>query len=115
MIDRIRLTAAAKNQLSTIKRRAGIEHYNSICRHALCLSLEHSSMPPNEDLNFTGGLEIDWRTLTGGNEDLYVNLVLTSLSRDGVGQEVEVKDLLVRHIHRGLSLMMSRDNELMFF
>lgn len=114
MIDRIRLTAAAKNQLSTLKRRTGIEHYNSICRHALCLSLENSSMPPSEDLNFAGGLEIDWRTLTGGNEDLYVNLVLSSLSCSGSGEEVEVKDILVRHIHRGLSLMMSRDSELMF-
>lgn len=112
MIDRIRLTAAAKNQLSTLKRRTGIEHYNSICRHALCLSLNHSSMPPNEDLNFTGGIEIDWRTLTGGYEDLYANLVIISMCCEG-GQEVEVKDLLVRHIHRGLSLMVSRDNDLM--
>ncbi|POA57762.1 MULTISPECIES: DNA sulfur modification protein DndE [Pseudomonas] len=114
MIDRIRLTAAAKNQLSTLKRRTGIEHYNSICRHALCLSLRHSSMPPNENFNFAGGLEIDWRTLTGGNEDLYVNLVLSSLLCSGDGEGIEVKDILVRHIHRGLSLMMSQDNGSIF-
>ncbi|MBU5955494.1 DNA sulfur modification protein DndE [Pseudomonas aeruginosa] len=114
MIDRIRLTAAAKNQLATLKRRTGIEHNNSLCRHALCLSLEHSSMPPKEDLNFNGGLEIDWRTLTGGNEDLYVNLVLTSLSLNEIEEEIDVKDLLVRHIHRGLSLMMSREGDFIF-
>ena len=38
MIDRIRLTATAKNQLITLKRKTGLQHYNSFCRHALCLS-----------------------------------------------------------------------------
>ena len=38
MIERVKLTAAAKQQLITLKRKTGIEHYNTICRHALVLS-----------------------------------------------------------------------------
>ncbi|MDH1261833.1 DNA sulfur modification protein DndE [Pseudomonas sp. GD03944] len=106
MIDRIRLTAAAKIQLSTLKRKTGIEHYNSICRHALCISLANPSMPPEEEFNFHGGIEIDWRTFTGGNEELYLNLLMLRLRQDGLGIGIEdVKKACFSHLHRGLSYL----------
>ena len=66
-MDRLKLTSAARTQLSTLKRRTGIEHNNALCRHALCISLANPSIPPDEAFNFSGGLEIDWRTLTSGH------------------------------------------------
>lgn len=106
MIDRIRLTAAAKIQLSTLKRKTGMEHYNAICRHALCLSLAESSLLPDEEFNFGGGVEIDWRVFTGGFEDLYLNILLQRLQRDCVEITAEnVRKLCVSHIHRGLSYL----------
>ncbi|MFT0621920.1 DNA sulfur modification protein DndE [Ectopseudomonas guguanensis] len=109
MIDRIRLTAAAKIQLSTLKRKTGIEHYNSICRHALCISLANPSMPPEEDFNFTSGIEIDWRTFTGGHEGLYLNLILMRIIQDGGKVDIEnVKKFCALHLHRGLSLMVGQ-------
>lgn len=109
MIDRIRLTAAAKIQLSTLKRRTGIEHYNSICRHALCLSLANPSMPPEEDFNFNGGVEIDWRTFTGGHEAIYLNLVLLRVQKDGGSASAEnVKKVCAYHLHRGLSYLVGQ-------
>lgn len=112
MIDRIRLTAAAKIQLSTLKRKTGIEHYNSICRHALCLSLANPSTPPEEDFNFTGGIEIDWRTFTGGNEELYLNLVMLRTLQDGAsGSEECVKKVCASHLHRGLSYLAGKNDD----
>lgn len=112
MIDRLRLTASAKNQLVTLKRKTGIEHNNSLCRHALCLSLANPTMPPAEDFNFSGGLEIDWRTCTSGNEHLYENLILIRLQNDSLPTDVEtVRQMMCRHIHRGLSYLASK-NEL---
>ncbi|WP_447800925.1 DNA sulfur modification protein DndE [Pseudomonas kilonensis] len=109
MIDRIRLTAAAKIQLSTLKRKTGIEHYNSICRHALCLSLAEPSMPPEEEFSYNGGVEIDWKTFTGGFEDLYINLLLQRLKQDGVaGSSENIKKLCAGHLHRGLSYLAGR-------
>ncbi|MFK4075671.1 DNA sulfur modification protein DndE [Ectopseudomonas khazarica] len=114
MIDRIRLTAIAKNQLSTIKRRTGIEHYNSICRYALCLSLANGSRPPEEDFNFNGGLEIEWRVLTSGNDALYLNMILTRIAlEEGSTREEDVKRLCVSHIHRGLSYLVSDEEALL--
>lgn len=106
MIDRIRLTAAAKIQLSTLKRKTGIEHYNALCRHALCVSLANTSMPPEEDLNFNGGIEIDWRTFTGGHEAMYLNLILLRVLKDGGSTSAEsVKKVCTYHLHRGLSYL----------
>ena len=106
MIDRIRLTSAARSQLISLKRFSGIEHYNVLCRHALCLSLAQPTVPPKEDYNFSKGLDMDMRTLTGGNENLYLNLVRFRAKKDGIAlDEQSIRDYLTRHLHRGLSYL----------
>lgn len=112
VIERVRLTPSAKNQLITLKRKTGIEHNNVLCRHALCLSLANPSVPPKETFNFAGGLEIDWRTFTGGNEDVYHNLLIVRLLRDQVALTPDsLREALVLHVHRGLSYLASRREE----
>jgi DNA sulfur modification protein DndE len=109
VIDRLRLTANAKNQLISLKRKTGIEHNNTLCRHALCLSLANPTLPPAEDFNFGGGLEIDWRTFTGSNDELYLNLILVRLLSDGLSTDVETaRQMMCRHVHRGLSYLASK-------
>lgn len=111
-MERIKLTMTARNQLATIKRRTGIQHNNAICRHALCISLASASIPPDETLNFTGGLEIDWRTFTGGQDALYYNLLVVRLVSDGeVVTEELIRQAGIQHIHRGLSYLVSRRDE----
>ena len=112
IIDRIRLTAAAKNQLIALKRKTGIEHYNALCRHAFCLSLANPSVPPREAFNFNGGIDIDWRTFTGGHEALYLNLLLQRLHVDDLPfDEVTARQMLALHLHRGLSYLSSRKED----
>ena len=109
VIERVKLTSAAKNQLIALKRKTGIEHNNVLCRHALCLSLANASTPPEETFNFAGGLEIDWRTFTGGNEGVYHNLIVVRLLRDQIQQTSNlVRQALLLHVHRGLSYLASR-------
>lgn len=112
MTDRVRLSTGAKNQLSALKRRTGIEHNNVLCRHALCLSLENVSTPPAENHDLSDGIEIDWRVLTGGHEALYYNLVATRLILEGVEvSEASIKDAIIHHIHRGLGYLMSKNED----
>lgn len=108
-MERIKLNAAARNQLTTLKRRTGIEHNNAICRHALCISLANPSIPPQETFSFGGGIEIDWRTLTGGEDALYYNLLAVRLLSEGrrVSEE-SIRQTFVLHVHRGLSYLVSR-------
>jgi DNA sulfur modification protein DndE len=111
-MDRIRLNASAKNQLATLKRRTGIEHNNALCRHALCISLANPSIPPLESYSFGGGIEIDWRTLTGGQDALYLNLLSVRIISDGKKvSEESIRETFVQHVHRGLSYLVSRREE----
>lgn len=106
MIERIRFTSAARNQLVALKRRTGIEHYNVICRHALCISLATPSCPAAESYNFQNGIEMDFRVLTGGHEAIYLNLVRVRAVQDGVKQDdASIRDYLTRHLHRGLAYL----------
>lgn len=111
-MERVKLTSTARNQLATIKRRTGIEHNNAICRHALCISLANPSVPPDENFAFAGGLEIDWRTLTGGQDDLYTNLLIIRLLSEGKRvSDDSIRQVFLLHVHRGLSYLMSRRDD----
>ena len=115
MIDRLRLTAAAKNQLITLKRKTGIEHYNGLCRHALCLSLANPSKTPEENYQFNGGIDIDWKIFTGNNEALYLNLLVVRLKQEQKSITPDaLKQLLTQHVHRGLSyLIATKEDDLL--
>lgn len=111
MIERVKLTAAAKQQLITLKRRTGIEHYNTICRHALALSLSNSAPAPIENLQFVNGLEIDWSIFAGGCEDTYLNIIIVRATQElGDSSEINVRQTLSSHLHRGLSYLTSRQD-----
>ena len=114
MIERVKLTAAAKQQLITLKRRTGIEHYNTICRHALVVSLSNPAPAPAENLQFTNGLEIDWDVFTGGQGNSYLNLLIIRTHQElGNCLAAHVRQTLTSHLHRGLSYLASRkDNDI---
>ena len=109
MIERVKLTALAKQQLITLKRKSGIEHYNTICRHALVLSLSNPAPAPVENLQFANGLEIDWDVFTGGFGGTYLNALITrTLQDEGECSVQQVRQTLSSHLHRGLSYLASR-------
>jgi DNA sulfur modification protein DndE len=112
-IDRVRLSAAAKQQLVTLKRRTGIEHYNVLCRHALCESLANESPVPEETYQFAGGVEIEWRVFAGEAADTYLNLLIVRCQADERDVSMEgVKRTLTRHVHRGLSYLVSKQDSM---
>lgn len=113
IIDRVRISAAGKQQLSTLKRRTGIEHYNVLCRHALCASLANATKVPPEALQYSGGLEIDWRTFAGDAEATLANLlVLRAVMDEGESSVTVVRLVLHAHLHRGLAYLTSDPNSM---
>lgn len=113
LIERVRLSAVAKQQLSTLKRRTGIEHYNVICRHALCASLANSTQVPDETLQFSGGIEIEWKTFAGEAESTLLNLLIVrAVDEEGEVSAASVRRVLQAHVHRGLAYLVSEPNSL---
>lgn len=113
IIERVKISAPGKQQLSTLKRRTGIEHYNVICRHALCASLANTTKVPPEALQYSGGLEIDWKTFAGEAEFTLTNLLIArAIAEEGDSSSTCVRKVLQSHIHRGLSYLISDPNSL---
>ena len=110
-IERVRLSAAAKQHRSTLKRRTGIEHYNVSCRLALCASLTNSTKVPDEALQYSGGSEIEWKTFAGETEATLTNLmILRALRDEEVASASAVCKVLQAHVHRGFGVPSSGPN-----
>ena len=67
----IRITNRARDQLITIKRRTGLEHWNVICRWAFALSLHESTPPPKLDQTGDSNVEMTWDVFTGGLSEVW--------------------------------------------
>jgi len=108
MIDNVRISEKAKNQLITLKRRTGIQNWNVLCRWAFCLSLRESTAPPHENIVTDSAIEMTWRTFTGGDEALYLALLIEKARIDKVSiDKVELNHYFKLHLHRGISYLNS--------
>lgn len=106
MIEIVRISAPAKDQLIALKRRTGLKHWNELGRWALCRSLAEPSRPPVVPIHTEGGLEIDWRTFTGRLADLYTDLICQRCILDGLpADQATVRDQLSLHLHRGIGYL----------
>lgn len=106
MIESVRISAAGKDQLITLKRRTGLKHWNELGRWALCRSLAEPTRPPDVPIPTDGGLEIDWRTFAGRLADLYVDLLVQRCIADGLDPDPHtVQRQLLLHLHRGIGYL----------
>jgi DNA sulfur modification protein DndE len=106
MIENVKLSEKAKNQLITIKRRTGIQNWNILCRWAFCLSLKEPTAPPDENIVTDSAVEMTWRTFTGGDESLYLALLIQKAREDGVETEKSALNHYFKlHLHRGISYL----------
>ena len=106
MIDVVRVSEKGKIQLITLKRRTGIQNWNTLCRWALCLSLNENSEPPNEDIPSDSSIEMTWRVFTGGEEEIFLALIKLRAHSAGIALTKESLTRYFRvHLHRGISYM----------
>lgn len=112
MIENVRISEKARNQLITLKKRTGIQNWNVLCRWALCLSLKETTPPPFENIIADSTVEMTWRTFTGGLENLYMALVISRAKRDGIPlDKIELNNYFKLHLHRGISYLNGSDTE----
>lgn len=105
-IEHIRLSQQAKDQLIKLKRVTGIEHWNVLCRWALCVSLAEQSVPPQAKIPADSNVEMSWKVFGGRYADLYIALVKERCVRDGLGVGAETVAQQFRlHLHRGISYL----------
>jgi len=105
-IEHIRFSRGARDQLITLKRRTGIEHWNVLCRWALCRSLAEKAPPPAVKLVLDSNLEMTWRTFAGDLGDILWALVRYRCHQDGQPLDEEsLAQQLRLHLHRGIGYL----------
>ena len=111
VVEHIRLSQRAKDQLIKLKRVTGIEHWNVLCRWAFCLSLSERSVPPVARVPADSNVEMSWRVFGGRYADLYVALLKERCERDGLGTSADVLAQQFRlHLHRGIAYLAGNRN-----
>ncbi|HHQ4575356.1 TPA: DNA sulfur modification protein DndE [Aeromonas hydrophila] len=113
MIDNIRLSEKAKQQLIVIKRKTGIENWNVLCRWALCLSLAEESIPPFEDIQTDSSIEMTWKIFSGDYSKIFSTIFINRLIADGLELNDDNIYFFFRlHLHRGVSYLSSGCNNI---
>ena len=106
MIETVKVSEKAKIQLITLKRRTGIENWNILCRWAFCMSLKEKNPLPNENVITDSSIEMTWKTFTGGDEDLYLALLIQRAKEDKVTLDKQsINHYFKLHLHRGISYL----------
>jgi DNA sulfur modification protein DndE len=107
IIENIRLSAKARDQLITLKRRTGIVNWNVLCRWALCLSLAERSKPPKSKIIGDSQVEMSWKTFGGAYADVYDGLFRLRSIQDGIdiADSRELGEYFRLHLHRGISYL----------
>lgn len=110
-IEHIRLSQSAKDQLIKLKRVTGIEHWNELCRWAVCVSLAEQGVPPPARIPADSNVEMSWKVFGGRYADLYLALIKERCVRDGLDTAPEVLAQQFRlHLHRGISYLAGNKN-----
>lgn len=105
-IEHIRVSQQARDQLITLKRRTGIQHWNVLCRWALCRSLAEAAPPPAIKLTLDSNVEMNWRTFGGDLGDVLWGLVRLRCHNDGLPLDEETLAQQFRlHLHRGIGYL----------
>jgi len=106
MLEHIRLSQSAKDQLSRLKRKTKLQHWNEICRWAFCLSLAEPSKPSSINVPNDNSLEISWRVFGGQYQDIYFAVLKERCRKDGLGVDPEtLAEQLRLHLHRGIGYL----------
>jgi len=109
-VETVRISQQGRDQLIKLKRATGIEHWNIICRWALCVSLREPTVPiraissPSE-----GGVEISWKIFSGDLSDVLAALVFSRATKDRVDttDPTALASYFRDHVHRGLGYLAS--------
>jgi DNA sulfur modification protein DndE len=106
IIKQIRLSNDAKNKLSRLKGKTGIQNWNILCRWALCLSLSQPSIPPNINIPADSNVEMSWQVFGGEYQEIYEALVKQRCINDGLGTDPETLAKYFKlHLNRGIAYL----------
>jgi DNA sulfur modification protein DndE len=110
-VETVRLGSDTKIHLSTLKKRTGIENWNTLCRWAFCLSVSDESPVREREERNLGAVEMSWKTFAGEEEEIYRLLLIDRCQSEHGSLDKDVlASTLRQHIARGAARLVSNRN-----
>lgn len=110
-VEHVKLSYQAREQLIRLKRHTGIEHWNVLCRWALCVSLAEATVPPPVKITTDSNVEMSWRVFGGRYAELFTALVRQRCLKDGLAVDDDTVAAQFRlHLHRGIGYLSTDRN-----
>ena len=105
-IRSVRVSATGRDQLIRLKRFTGIQHWNVICRWALCRSLAEPHAPSPAPLGEMSNIEMSWQVFAGPLSETLILALRQRLADDELGLDDETLVVQFRlHLHRGIAYL----------
>jgi len=106
IIRQIRLSNSAKDKLSRLKGKTGIQNWNILCRWAFCYSLKEGTIPTDIEINSDSNVEMSWLTFAGEYYELYEALIKEWCIQKNLGTDLDVLSKYFKlHLERGIGYL----------
>ncbi len=105
ILENIRLSQEAKEQLIRLKRHTGLGQWNVLCRWALLRSLAEPTDPPDIKIPADSNVEMAWKVFAGRYGPVFEALIVARYRQSGrAGDEHEnnLGEYFRQHLHRGI-------------
>jgi DNA sulfur modification protein DndE len=105
-IRSVRISASGRDQLIRLKRFTGIQHWNVLCRWALCRSLAEPTPPSPAPLGEMSNIEMSWPVFAGPLSEVFMLALRQRLLDDQLAADDEALTAQFRlHLHRGIAYL----------
>lgn len=106
IIKQIKLSNAAKDKLSRLKGKTGIQNWNVLCRWAFCFSLKEGTIPTDIEINSDSNVEMSWLTFAGEYHELYEALIKEWCIENNLGTDNDtIAKYFKLHLERGIGYL----------
>ena len=106
IIKQIKLSNTAKDKLSRLKGKTGIQNWNVLCRWAFCFSLKEGTIPTDIEINSDSNVEMSWLTFAGEYHEIYEALIKEWCIENNFGTNDDtITKYFKLHLERGIGYL----------
>lgn len=106
IIKQIKLSNSAKDKLSRLKGKTGIQNWNVLCRWAFCYSLSEGTIPTDIHIEADSNIEMSWYTFSGEYSEIYEALIKEwCLVKNLPLDEETISKYFKLHLERGINYL----------
>ncbi|MFO1432248.1 MAG: DNA sulfur modification protein DndE [Candidatus Competibacteraceae bacterium] len=109
-IENVRVSARGKEILIKVKKHTGLEHWNEVCRIALCCSLADPTLPPKFTKMGDSSIEMEWKTFAGSFQEELALLIIFKAQKDGINllRREALAEYFRSHLERGILFLQNK-------